>query len=151
MPELKPRYYYDDPLEAAWMCRNYGVMFVGQTGEPVGLHKLLSFPHVSEVRHYVHPNSSYLFTLTIGDLVQYMGGSFAGHCACILDFREYPYESADSLNMELIPEMEYYGFDYLDANHELPPQDQIKGFKIIQRAGKSFFTPKQEQPNDPRA
>lgn len=149
------RYYYDDALQAAWMSQEHGIKILStKFGELSKEHSGVEICYwegecVIEAPYYVDEDSERLLQPQVGDLVQLLGGSSTNQCYHIGSFIEYPYKCADSLPPRkldcFVPSMIECGMDYLDSNHELTLDKQISGFKIIQRNGAAFFTPKVEE------
>lgn len=67
-----PRYFYDDPLAAAWMAKHFGMRFTGIIPPPPVTY---SFKHddVSPLfqRIYIHPDSLALLEPQLHDLVDF--------------------------------------------------------------------------------
>lgn len=84
------RYYYTDPLAAAWMARHYGMMFgirhyekiiwdceaQGMSGD---WHPIKDWEHIAadaadgnaQPAYYIHPDSLHLLEPQVGDLVRW--------------------------------------------------------------------------------
>jgi hypothetical protein len=70
------RYYYDDPLAAAWMADKFGMRYVdgfnvsirGDADDPVTFANYFA-ARLDEPDMYIHPDSLSLLELQMGDLV----------------------------------------------------------------------------------
>lgn len=81
------RYYYTDPLAAAWMAKQFGMKFTDAAGEPVSIQESYfrgtksgaaweawindesSTPYVALSQAYIHPDSLHLLEPQVGDVV----------------------------------------------------------------------------------
>jgi len=92
---MSERYYYDDPLEAAWMAKHHGmlfelVMFDIDTKEIVRhpLGDCLEWPRLNldteqySLHYYIHRDSLHLLEPQVGDLI--------GHTKTTLYAKEEP-------------------------------------------------------------
>lgn len=71
------RYYYTDPLAAAWMAKHFGMVFdrwtegLGKwTGRLSGSDTLQDFEDCTQL--FIHPDSLHLLEPRAGDLVQWL-------------------------------------------------------------------------------
>lgn len=64
-----PRYFYTDPLAAAWMAENFGMLFIpsDENEEKVTVFGKFVFP----CRAYIHPDSLHLLEPQTGDACSY--------------------------------------------------------------------------------
>jgi hypothetical protein len=133
----KPRFFYTDPLAAAWMAKTYGMQFSRSKGEGVYAHRTLcdwDWNHNTHkpARFYIHPDSLTLLNPQVGDIVSV--GSLAlaadGSGQAWLD-QNGPY------GVWIEFEGGFFGID--DTALTWNPAS-----KIIQRDGKPFFWPLRE-------
>jgi hypothetical protein len=113
------RYFYTDPLAAAWMAKHFGMRFLRPDGSTVNLSHsswerkghdgMISFVAVPEPADSIHPDSLHLLEPQVGDI-------------CINDDAEYN-----------------PGAPFRDVGNTWEP------FHIIQRNGKAFHRPEQEE------
>lgn len=119
------RYYYTDPLAAAWMAKHFGMKFTNDVAtdsrcaENMG--KLLSMAMDEEVtihaRFIIHPDSQHLLEPQQWDVLQ----------------------AADSTAVSY-----YDGFYRKDEGFVFHDESAHKSVKIIQRNGLSFMWPESE-------
>lgn len=127
--------HYTDPLQAAFMARDYGVKFTSQMlFQRIRRGEILS---VSDGEKYiVAPESEHIFQPQVGDVVTFKTDD---GCLCV-DAVEQVYFQGD----ESYP---YVGNGdtviQLCASH--PDWIHAADTKIIQRNGKAFFMPEEEQ------
>lgn len=128
------RYYYDDPLSAAWMAKHFGIKFITKAFE-----NLNYYPEYSTVEDimvndangcfsplegliYIHPDSLHLLETKISDVIEF----------------NYPYE--DSKQVVMVVENSATVYEQgIELNHI-----DFK-YKIIQRNGIPFHYPKSEE------
>lgn len=149
------RFYYDCPRIVSVMEKYHGMKFCNNQGDEVratnGYFKVrpAKFPYnfykCNKQIAFIHPESLPLLEPQVGDYVQVLGGRDNFHIYQISKLETLPYACADSLDSDVVPKMEECDFDYLDSNHELPKEKQVRGFKIIQRNSTPFFWPKEEE------
>lgn len=116
------RYYYDDPLAAAWMQKNHAMRFwyAGQETWIRSFSDLMESDWSDDFRVEVHHESLSLLEPQMGDLLSINGGV----SAAIIN---YP----DMLEQIIV------------MRHQFEKPETI-----IQRNGIAFIWPKQENPND---
>jgi len=120
------RYYYTDPVAAAWMAKHFGMQFIFGDLKYPELAILRRVQRREEMTVYIHPDSEYLLQPQDGDIVIECYGDLTkgyplqiiGKCVGISEYAcrfgdETIYEKGDD-------------------------------FKIIQRNGKPFFWPEVE-------
>jgi hypothetical protein len=140
------KYYYDDPLAAAWMVKHFGmrfelVMFNVDTKNVV--HHLCSpelfveWPRLNldterfGLNYYIHPGDHHLLDPIPGDLVR---RKTDGICYVCVDEKALH----DGWGVFAAPSAAYYG--RTDSYQSIP----FDALDIIQRNGKAFIIPKQE-------
>lgn len=82
---MTKRYFYTDPLAAAWMAKHFGIAFETPDGRSLTCKDgklFFPMPHpgiegaiiwvISEDEHYIHPDSLHLLEPKVGDLVQFI-------------------------------------------------------------------------------
>ena len=136
-----PRYFYDEPLAAAWMAKHFGMRFFSDKvnpghGCPLWLSDLLDdgfgnrelfipVERLGEVvkskRCYIHPDSLHLLDLVDGDKVTRSMGVVGCFGRAHQDGPQGVYWAGTT------------GFDPPDGNEQ-----------IIERDGKPFFAPESE-------
>lgn len=120
------KYYYDDPLEAAWMVREFNFSYGRKIEGKINYYFLdendcLEF-YCTDTKFYLAPDFYPLLLPQVGDLVKSKSG-----------------KTADTIvgNIDGIPKM-----TSIDTIEEmLINEDEI----IVQRQGKAWFTPKVEE------
>ena len=122
--------YYDDPLIAAYMCREFGVkVCLLNTESPDPLFSLSDLAYAIKVQsmgvvikenYYIHPDSLHIFEPQVGDLITQDGDSFCHKVVSVGDNEQ--------------PVCFYTGVLY-----------EPYWSDIIQRNGKHFFMPMDEQ------
>lgn len=82
---MTKRYYYTNPLAAAWMVKHFGMKFPWDNGK--GIHSLNALCHWEHApnrnqnrKFYIHPDSLHLLEPKISDMVSY---SHPGSPECI--------------------------------------------------------------------
>ena len=127
--------YYDCPIEAAYMAKNFGVKFVlnkdnnpnnfndYQNAVQRATNELLSKSHnlpieKSYLYFYIHPDSLYIFEPIEGDLIVLLNNGVGA--------------------------IEFFG---KNTNIKYIKELMLRGGKIIQRNNKPFITPKNEVKN----
>lgn len=130
---MSKKLYYTDPLAAAYMAREFGVEITSVHGEFKFTFKemiceckqvycknltLSHFAHLPSdtERYYIHPDSYHIFEPMVGDLVSINGGETAS----------------------LVTHPEMVGVILANKDRF------VSTVKIIQRAGKPFFNPREE-------
>jgi len=126
--------YYDDPLIAAYMCREFGVKFEYD----IDVSRLLHNAQVSQIgtpvpRSHIHPDSLDIFKPKDGDLFvteEPTKRNFTQGIPDIIRFDKsyHTVKYDDEDNMGVVTG----GGTWLDV------------LRIIERDGKQFFTPKEE-------
>lgn len=120
------RYYYDDPLEAAWMAQHFGMSFEGYDEIEIDRYEILSAalkPHDMRINYTVPSifiirfDSQHLLEPQVGDLVSINGGESAS-IATHWEFCEALKANADRF---------------------------VSPVQIIQRNGAAFMMPKSEE------
>lgn len=122
------RYYYDDPLAAAWMAKHFGMEFHGENGQleinsdegSTWFCELCDLGHKYMGPFYIHPDSLHLLEPQEEDIGIDAEGALCNGCK-----DGWYYENAKA---------EEYG----DFEPTLP-------VTIIQRNGKAFMWPQSEQ------
>ena len=74
------RYFYTDPLAAAWMAKHFGMVFGSGSNkltEPGDFtdtyeNEYGCFPKNEADRHYIHPDSLHLLEPQVGDLCSFL-------------------------------------------------------------------------------
>lgn len=123
------KYYYNNPLAAAWMCRFYAMRFMDKNGSPFDDFQF-SFCYESESRNdmpfYIHPDSLFLLKPKMHDLVR--AKSYHGQWATgyVVHLRS----SIDEFIIDTAPSLIFYAPD---------------GVEIIQRDNKAFIWPESEK------
>lgn len=118
------RYYYDDPLAAAWMVLNFKMRLQkGEAGYGKGTttFKALLDAELDRAwryRYYIHPDSLYILEPQVGDLVGWLTLSKAG------DKEEW--------------------LESFNPFEKLIPHVKSPISRIIQRNGIPFMMPKEE-------
>ncbi len=143
------KYYYTDPLKAAWMAKHFNFKFFEiysphpDISEDQKIHQDFNnefFPLI--IASYIHPDCHEMLKPQIGDLIKPIGGYNTETFLYVDKFVDCEFE-CNSLGGK-VPSSSYSGTDYLDSNHELPENERVSGFEIIQRNGKAFFMPEME-------
>lgn len=116
-PQEKPRYFYTEPLAAAWMAKHFGMRlhdgaFVEPTSAPP--EEIASW---GDGLIYIHPNSLNLLEPQVGDLLR-----------------------GDEHTIPQIRYMDVPDSEQMGAGVAL----MRRGFKIIQRNGIAFMWPESE-------
>lgn len=117
------KYYYTDPLAAAYMAREFGVTIYNPSlNSTIGLHKLVRdvYPQgIGGKKYNIHSKSIDIFKPMVGDLIKAVYKLDCGN-------GDFTYEDL----VEIVPFGER--FQYLD------------NIEIIQRNNKQFFMPEVE-------
>lgn len=117
------RYYYTDPLRAAWMMRELGLKFEGYANNyPVAFcHEMISEDKMNGRRekYYIHPDCHEMLKPQVDDVVEFDG--FVYGLVNNIDADEIAIQCDDVFYVRDIEEC-----------------------VIIQRNGKAFFTPEVE-------
>lgn len=116
------RYYYDDPLEAAWMAKHHGMRFLDVRG--------------AELLWGVVDN---VFCWAVDDVQP--DGSRPGYAG--IEF--YPCHDSLPLLEPRVGDAGIVRYDEFEELGQWPEAGQISGFQsfeILQRDGRAFFTPK---------
>jgi len=149
------RYYYNEPLAAAWMAKHFDMQFIDEHGDFISDYSLASFLgiKIDEIlgeqeltesptqKYYIHPYSSHIFEPQLGDLVKWKNNDYFG------------YEKA--IKIEKIRMVDANGdtgpfLDYRDSFMEEDDErdwicpDEIENLVIIQRNGIPFMMPEVE-------
>lgn len=75
---MTPRYFYRDPLAAAWMAKHFGMQFENDNpgmGTGWAENKVLYY---GVDRYYIHPESYHILEPQIGDFVSYHDSNLCG-------------------------------------------------------------------------
>lgn len=67
------KYYYTDPLAAAWMAKHFGMQFSFDGG--MKYEEIWNLSIDSEPPFYIHPDSLHLLEQQVGDAVQISTGT----------------------------------------------------------------------------
>lgn len=113
-----PRYFYTDPLAAAWMAKHFGMRFCDRTGLSVSADPAMWYMadrHYMAGSLFISPDSLHLLTPQVGDVALY----------------SVPHKDAGQIH-------EYGPYIHPEAQHHLT----IK--KILERSGIAFHWPEQE-------
>lgn len=125
------RYYYDCPIKAAYMHKNFGVNFCDKTGLTVSANPSLWYMaerHYMAQSLYIHPDSMGIFEPQVGDLVK---ATYNKECTFV-----HRIVSGVEIDHYLVGGFpDHYGYpDYIGDGER-------KIFKIIQRKGIPFLWP----------
>jgi hypothetical protein len=123
MTASNPRYFYTDPLAAAWMAKHFGMRFVNtNNGADIGLGDIITHAQTGNYCHInIHPDSLPLLTPMAGDVLMRDG------------LQEHITAHNIYLFVHRAPDTEHL----FEGFHE-------KGGMIIQRNGLPFHWPQQE-------
>lgn len=118
------KYFYNDPIEAGYMAKHYGMRFRIECQPHYIVKHPISSNAVHEGKWYIDVDSEFLLVPEVGDAIEYIGA--------VLEQR-----------FTAVRENE----PRLDALHKTFAHYKLaKGEgKIIQRNGKPFFWPEQER------
>lgn len=118
------KYFYTDPLKAAWMTKHFGIKCKHPSGGICTLN-FFGYEFTSEdiIKYYIHPDCHAMLEPQVGDMISHIG------------MRGWRIDSMDDTN-----------FYHLPMGTELPSLT-LKADKpnIIQRNGKAWFTPEEEK------
>ncbi|MCE9567638.1 MAG: hypothetical protein K8U57_37025 [Planctomycetes bacterium] len=122
------RYFYTDPLAAAWMAKHFGMEFITKDG----LITRCVLPLVDGLKtgdcYYIHPGSLHLLEPKNGDLCRTSGFERIGNSGS--QYNEYDFTDV-AFDFGYGPIIERDGCGYSPT-------------EIIQRDGKPFHWPQQE-------
>jgi hypothetical protein len=130
------RYYYTDPLAAAWMAKHFGMKFEGGSISAFNCSVFSSgrtTPHYyaddgdDDFRGIIHPDSLHLLEPKVGDIFRCWDNEDPD------DTQPYRIVPNQSTPREWTVELQYAGFD-----------DSVTPNEIILRDGKPFFWPERE-------
>lgn len=116
------RWFYTDPLAAAWMAKHFGMHFTDIDQLEVFPLNWTS-PLLHGVRMYVHPDSLHLLEPQVGDMISHLG------------MRAWRIDATDGYAY-FHPKMPNESIDRFTLKADMP--------KIIQRNGIPFMTPEME-------
>ncbi len=140
------RYYYDDPLAAAWMAKHFGMMFIARADTNLSMtphwgiwlkdYDLVCVPDSytegkSGIRFYIHPDSLSILEPMIGDLVS--EDASLEDCALI---SKYLWECGEEYDLD-----PGHFFQFIITREDFCLDCS---YKIIQRKGTPFHWPKVE-------
>lgn len=116
------KYYYTDPLAAAWMAKHHKMRFLNRVGDEIFYRNMQDMMDLERMKFYIHQDSLHLLNLQVGDMVKSKLGK---HADTIID------------SQDGIPVM-----TTIDAAEEiLLNEDEV----IIQRSGIPFMWPESEE------
>lgn len=135
------KYFYTDPLAAAWMAKHFGMRFTSENRTTLAWDKEFScfyLPDDSRAEqefngnHYIHPDSVHLLEPKVGDL-------FIGH-------RDALYRADETLYPKQGGEWEPgVCWRIVDCHSRYFPSAWGDERKIIQRNGIPFMWPEKEE------
>lgn len=83
------KYFYTEPLAAAWMAKHFGMVFLHENGE-VQYGYVNGFdscePRNCERKHYIHPDSLHLLEPLKDDVVEYISLHQEGYIVSLVYF-----------------------------------------------------------------
>lgn len=147
-------YYYDCPIKAAYMVREFGI----EIAEPVGFDPIALNPKdvddllrqlsmegwgVDDGKIYVAPDSLHIFTAQVGDAVEF--DRFYWEKQRDDEYKDYPYKPHYGVVDKFGRDDEWLGIS--SAGHGWDNTKDGKWalpFKIIQRNNKAFIWPESE-------
>jgi hypothetical protein len=130
------RYFYTDPLAAAWMAKHFGMEFHDEAGDAITIEVLLDDAiHGEQVRNHVHPDSLPLLQPQAGDVVRF--GDDRGHAEPRLVVEADFSGSPDDDNIAVLSSFEPSWWNW----------NVVVQKSIIQRDGKAFMWPESEDAN----
>jgi hypothetical protein len=122
------RYFYTDPLAAAWMSKHFGMKF----NEPYDFAVMIRMYDMSrgkkqDIKYYIHPDSLHLLEPMEGDYVTVFGAP---------RWVRYAMRTENKITVQ---------YD-VDGPEQIFSQSEVaKGIpRIIQRSGKAFHWPESE-------
>jgi len=118
--------YYDDPLQAAWMAREFGVAMnpegdgMDEYAGKVYSHEIVDLAQKGrfDVKYYIHPDSYHIFEPQDWDLGRYVG--------------TYPFAW-------------FKENGWFTQNEKCEPPDAGDVIEITRRDNKAFFMPLEEE------
>lgn len=116
------KYFYDDPIAAAWMAKHFGMEFVIEpsgdvvTWKEFGVVSLKSWVE----RFYIHPDSLHLLEPQNGD--------------CVIDDDGWPYKIIpDNFNSKDSSDTAITKYNWMKISDFMWGLKNVAGFKIITR------------------
>ncbi len=114
-----PKYYYTDPLKAAWMSHKFNMQILSCIGAPLRVEGIVSLGF--NEKFYIHSDCYNMLTAQIGDIITDSNNKTFGEMVC-----------RDTI---AVPER-HNGKNFYVLNDAI---------KIIQRNGIAFFEPEVEE------
>lgn len=135
------RYFYTDPLAAAWMEARHEMQFQSVNREEVAVFsgmRAVNKKHgnIELPPFYIHPDSQHLLEPQIGDLVRL--NHSVRPCYPVLDDKGKPVVSASG---EVVTTLNFPYAEWMMFNEHFRPNV----LSIIQRNGKPFHWPEKEK------
>lgn len=128
------RYYYTDPLAAAWMAKHFGFTYVAPDGEPaMGIEGVWLCAELGLTRFYIHPDSVGLLEPREGDVIDMRPDGF-----CHIFLPDNDYDGLDTQHGDIA--------EHFTSNATMKGDVPMieTDWKIIQRNGIPFHWPEVE-------
>ena len=128
-------FYYTDPLSAAWMCQEHGIVYEDANGEPYGTPSmvLMQYNQPRPQRHLIRALSHDALAPKVGDLVtNTFGGNKGRECSGLVEGFMNDGTSAVITTCERHNGKRYF-------------VESVVQLVIVQRDGKPFFRPECEE------
>lgn len=128
---MEKRYYYTDPLAAAWMAKHFGLRFIEnfEVSEQYIDAKLTT--HTFPAKLHIHPDSLHVLELRDSDILE----------GCKVEIKRFWFNKISGESRENISEGEWMNEEWQEYYKEIKRNPG----RIIHRDGKPFHWPEVEQ------